>query len=80
MYLNVSGNICRSPIAEAVFAHFVTEAGLTDKVSNIPKGVFFNIYPIFSCMHDGCRIIVQSFKELSEHQLHFLLLILWAFM
>ncbi|KAG8177934.1 hypothetical protein JTE90_000797 [Oedothorax gibbosus] len=25
------GNICRSPIAEAVFAHFVREAGLTDK-------------------------------------------------
>ena len=25
------GNICRSPIAEAVFAHLVKERGLTDK-------------------------------------------------
>ncbi|GIX70036.1 low molecular weight phosphotyrosine protein phosphatase [Caerostris darwini] len=25
------GNICRSPIAEAVFAHFVKERGLSDK-------------------------------------------------
>jgi len=26
-----SGNICRSPMAEAIFAHLVEEAGLTDR-------------------------------------------------
>ncbi|MGI9272947.1 MAG: low molecular weight protein-tyrosine-phosphatase [Woeseiaceae bacterium] len=27
------GNICRSPTAEGVFRHFVTEAGLADRIS-----------------------------------------------
>ena len=30
----VLGNICRSPIAEAVFRHYVEEAGLQDQVRN----------------------------------------------
>lgn len=29
------GNICRSPLAEAVFAHLVNERGLADKITRI---------------------------------------------
>ena len=30
-----TGNICRSPIAEAVFRKLVNDRGLNDKVSNV---------------------------------------------
>ncbi|MDK1046207.1 MAG: low molecular weight protein-tyrosine-phosphatase [Anaerolineales bacterium] len=32
------GNICRSPMAEGVFAHFVSEAGLADLISTDSAG------------------------------------------
>ena len=32
------GNICRSPAAEAVFAHLVAEAGLTHEISTDSAG------------------------------------------
>ena len=32
------GNICRSPMAEAVFRHLVTQAGLQDRIEILSAG------------------------------------------
>src|SRR5215475_11592404 len=53
------GNICRSPMAEAVFAHLVTEAGLEDQFEIDSAGT--------SRYHEGETAHSGTLHVLAEH-------------
>lgn len=53
------GNICRSPIAEFVFRHMVTEAGLSDSIETASCAT--------SADHIGDAVDPRSAKVLAEH-------------
>lgn len=53
------GNICRSPIAEFVFRHMVTEAGLSDSIETASCAT--------SADHIGDAVDPRSAKVLTEH-------------
>lgn len=53
------GNICRSPMAEAMFAHAVKQAGLTEKISWDSAGT--------SDYHPGAPPDERTLKTLSAH-------------
>ncbi|MBP9501040.1 MAG: low molecular weight phosphotyrosine protein phosphatase [Candidatus Promineofilum sp.] len=50
------GNICRSPMAEAVFQKFVDDAGLTDKISVDSAGT--SAYHVGEPAHPGTRRVL----------------------
>lgn len=52
------GNICRSPMAEAVFAHKVREAGLMDKIEADSAGT--GGWHIGERLHSGTRRILAE--------------------
>ena len=52
------GNICRSPMAEAVFAHLVREAGLQDKIEADSAGT--GSWHINSAPHPGTMEILEK--------------------
>lgn len=54
------GNICRSPMAEAVFRHKVKEAGLEDKISIDSVGI--GHWHVGKPPHEGTRRILTENK------------------
>ncbi len=52
------GNICRSPMAEAVFQHMVNQAGLGDKISVDSAGT--GSWHVGEKAHSGTRRILQQ--------------------
>jgi protein-tyrosine phosphatase len=57
------GNICRSPMAEAVFAEKVAGAGLSDKIEVDSAGT--------GCWHIGEQPHAGTRRVLAEHGYHF---------
>jgi protein-tyrosine phosphatase len=57
------GNICRSPMAEAVFAHLVREAGLADQFEIDSAGT--------SGYHEGEEAHPGTLRVLSEHGINY---------
>jgi len=57
------GNICRSPMADGVFAHMVKEAGLADKIQVDSAGT--GSWHVGEAAHPGTR------KVLQEHQIEY---------
>ena len=53
------GNICRSPMAEAVFTHLVREAGLGDKIETNSAGT------------GGCSLLRAAWTEAILHEKEF---------
>jgi protein-tyrosine phosphatase len=59
------GNICRSPMAEAVFRHKVKEAGLADQILVDSAGT--GDWHIGAKPHDGtCRILKHHFIDCED--------------
>ncbi len=58
-----SGNICRSPMAEAVFRRMVEEAGLSDKIAIDSAGT--------GPWHVGERADRRARKELAKHGIRY---------
>lgn len=54
------GNICRSPMAEAVFRHYIQEAGLTDRIVVDSAGT--GDWHIGNPPHRGTRHILDANK------------------
>lgn len=52
------GNVCRSPMAEAVFQHLVDEAGLTDQITSDSAGL--DDYHIGERAHPGTRAVLRQ--------------------
>ena len=52
------GNICRSPMAEAVFQQLVTEAGLADKIKVDSAGT--GSWHVGEAAHTGTRRVLQA--------------------
>ncbi|MCC6904668.1 MAG: low molecular weight phosphotyrosine protein phosphatase [Anaerolineae bacterium] len=55
------GNICRSPMAEAVFAHMVSEAGLSGQITTDSCGI--------GNWHEGQTAHTGTLDVLSKHQI-----------
>ena len=53
-----TGNICRSPMAEAVFQHKVDEAGLSDKIMTDSAGT--SSYHVGEKAHQGTLAILKK--------------------
>ncbi len=52
------GNICRSPMAEAVFRHLVDEAGLSEQITTESAGT--SRYHVGELVHRGTRGVLQQ--------------------
>jgi protein-tyrosine phosphatase len=52
------GNICRSPMAEAIFAHLVNEAGLADRFEIASAGT--SSYHVGEAPHRGTQAILAK--------------------
>lgn len=52
------GNICRSPMAEAIFAHLVTEAGLQDRIAVASCGT--GSWHVGEAPHRGTQQVLQA--------------------
>jgi protein-tyrosine phosphatase len=53
------GNICRSPMAEAVFRHLVTQAGLADRITCDSAGT--GAWHVGEPPHSGTRRILDQY-------------------
>src|SRR5258708_34998196 len=60
------GNICRSPMAEAVFARLVNEAGLSDRISADSAGT--GNWHLGEAPHSGTRRVLQKNSIKYEHR------------
>lgn len=58
------GNICRSPMAEAVFRHYVTQAGLQDKVEILSAGT--SSWHVGEAAHRGTLAVLRR-AGISHH-------------
>ena len=65
------GNICRSPMAEGVFQHLVSEAGLQDKIETDSAGT--GHWHLNEPPHSGTRRILQSKGIQYDHRARLLL-------
>jgi protein-tyrosine phosphatase len=52
------GNICRSPMAEAIFHHLVDEAGLSEQIATESAGT--SRYHVGELVHRGTRGVLQQ--------------------
>ena len=52
------GNICRSPMAEAVFRHLVTQAGLADRIAADSAGT--GAWHVGEPPHHGTRRVLRE--------------------
>src|SRR5258708_39423554 len=60
------GNICRSPMAEAVFAHLVEEAGLSDRISADSAGT--GHWHLGERPHNGTRRVLEKNSIAYDHR------------
>jgi protein-tyrosine phosphatase len=65
------GNICRSPMAEGVFQHLVTEAGLKDKIETDSAGT--GHWHLGEAPHSGTRQMLKSKGIQYDHRARLLL-------
>ena len=61
-----TGNICRSPMAEAVFRHMVSAAGLSDRIQADSAGT--GAWHIGEQPHRGTRAVLQAHGIVYTHQ------------
>lgn len=60
------GNICRSPMAEGVFQHLVTQANLSDKIMIDSSGT--SSYHVGEPPHPGTRRVLQQHGINYQHR------------